>query len=116
MYTFDTSTGLTRKQIGIIKYAVKHEISRYLPVLPEPIETKLFLEGRDAWIFSWTLNKQYVTDSKVEISLDVVVKLKKEFHPYNESTRHKYSCIVRVRNQTNAPDTNSKLEMTPCIF
>ena len=108
MYKFDTSTGLTRKQIGIIKYAVKNEISRHLPVLPEPIETKLFLEGRDAWIFSWTLNKQYVTDSKVEISLDVVAKLKKEFHPYNESTRYKYSCIVRLRKEICPPKVTIK--------
>jgi len=97
MHKFDTSSGLTKNQIQIIKYAVKNEISRQLPILPEPIETKLFFEGRDAWIFSWSLNKQYPIDSKDEISLDVVAKLKKEFHHYNESTHYKYSCIVKLK-------------------
>ncbi len=97
MHKFDTSSGLTKNQIQIIKYAVKNEILSQLPILPEPIETKLFFEGRDAWIFSWSLNKQYTVDSKDEISLDVVAKLKREFHPYNESTHYKYSCVVNLR-------------------
>ena len=76
MQKFDTSCGLTKKQIGIVKYNVKNEISRQLPILPEPVEMKLFLEGRDAWIFSWCLlNKQYPIESKDEISLEVVAKV-----------------------------------------
>jgi hypothetical protein len=97
MHKFDTSSGLTKNQIQIIKYAVKNEILRQLPILPEPIETKLFFEGRDAWIFSWSLIEQHPIDSKDEISLDVVAKLKREFHPYNESTHYKYSCVVNLR-------------------
>ena len=108
MHKFDTSSGLTKKQIDIIKYAVKDEISRQLPILPEPIETKLFLEGRDAWIFSWSLNKQYPIDSKNEISLDVVAKLKKEFHHYNESKHYKYSCIVKLRQDIYRPKVTIK--------
>ena len=108
MHKFDTSTGLTRKQIGIIKYAVKNEISRQLPILPEPIEIKLFLEGRDAWIFSWSLNKQYAIGLKDEISLDVVAKLKKEFHHYNEPTRYKYSCIVNLSQDIYRPKATVK--------
>jgi hypothetical protein len=100
---FDKSSGLAKKQIDIIKYAVKKEISRQLPILPEPIETKLFLEGRDAWIFSWSLSKQYHIESKDEITLDVVAKLKKEFHNYNEFTHYKYSCKVKLRQDIYRP-------------
>ena len=103
MHKFDTSSGLTKKQIDIIKYAVKREISRQLPILPEPIETKLFFEGRDAWRYSWSLNKQYTIESKDEISIDVVAKLKKEFHNYNESTHYTYSCIVKLRQDIYRP-------------
>ena len=103
MYKFDTSSGLTKKQIDIIKYAVKDEILRQLPVLPEPVETKLFFEGRDAWIFSWSLNRQDRIESKDEISHDVLAKLKKEFHQYNESTHYKYSCKVKLRQDIYRP-------------
>ena len=103
MYKFDTSSGLTKKQIDIIKYAVKDEILRQLPILPEPVETKLFFEGRDAWIFSWNLNRQDRIESKDEITLDVVAKLKKEFHQYNESTHYKYSCKVKLRQDIYRP-------------
>ena len=108
MHKFDTSSGLTNKQIDIIKYVVKNEISKQLPILPEPIETKLFFEGRDAWIFSWSLSKQYAIDSKEEISLDVVAKLKKEFHHYNESTHFKYSCIVNLSQDIYRPKVTIK--------
>jgi len=99
MRKFDSSSGLTKNQIQIIKYAVKNEILKQLPILPEPIEIKLFLEGRDAWIFSWSLIEPHPIDCgpKDEISLDVVAKLKKEFHPYNETTHYKYSCVVNLR-------------------
>jgi hypothetical protein len=103
MYKFDTSCGLTKKQIDAIKFAVKKEILRTLPILPEPIETKLFFEGRGAWIYSWSLNKQYRIESKNEITLDVVVKLKKEFHNYNEFTHYKYSCKVKLRQDIYRP-------------
>ena len=103
MYKFDTSIGLTKKQISIIKYVVKSEISKQLPILPERVETKLFFEGRDAWIFNWSLNRQDRIESKDEISLDVLVKLKKEFHQYNESTQYKYSCKVKLRQDMYRP-------------
>jgi len=103
MHKFDISSGLTRKQIAIIKYAVKDEISRQLPILLDQVEMKLFLKGRDAWIFSWCLNNQHPIDSKAEISLDVVAKLKKEFHHYNEFKRYKYSCLVKLRQDIYRP-------------
>jgi hypothetical protein len=55
MSKLDFSTGLSAKEIGVIKYNIKNEISRKLPKLPDPIETRLFLQGRDAWVFGWNL-------------------------------------------------------------
>jgi len=46
MQKFDPSCGLSRKEIGIIKYGVKHEIGIKLPLLPDSVETKIFLQGR----------------------------------------------------------------------
>ena len=103
MLKFDTSSGLTKKQLGSIKYAVKNEISRQLPLLPDPIETQLFLEGRDAWVYSWSLNKQFTIGSKDGISIDVVAKLKKEFHNYSESKHYQFSCIVKLRQNIYRP-------------
>lgn len=96
MKKFDTSFGLKKKQIDIIKYVVKNEINRQLPLLPEQIETKLFFEGRDAWVYSWGLNKPYPLESKDEISLEVVAKLKTEFHHCNKTTHNKFSCKVQL--------------------
>ena len=97
MCKFDTSSGLTKNQIQIIKYAVKNKILGQLPILPEPVETRLFFEGRDAWVFSWSLNRQERIESKDEITLDVMAKLKKEFHQYNAATHYKFSCKVKLR-------------------
>ena len=104
MQKFDASCGLTKKQIDIIKYNVKNGILGQLPILPEHVEIKLFLEGRDAWIHSWCLlNKQYPVKSTDEISLEVVAKLKKEFHHYQESTQHKFLCKVQLRKDIYRP-------------
>ena len=104
MQKFNISCGLTKNQIGIVKYNVKDEILKQLPILPEPVEMKLFLEGRDAWVFSWCLlNKQYPIESQDEISLEVVAKLKREFHHYQESTHYKFSCKVQLRQDIYRP-------------
>lgn len=94
MNKFDISCGLTKKEIDIIKYAVKDEISRQLPIFPELIEAKLFLQGRDAWIYSWELHEKHANKLNDSISLGVVVKLKREFHEYNECKHYKFSCRV----------------------
>jgi hypothetical protein len=39
----------------------------------------------------------------VVMTLDVVAKLKKEFHQYNESTHYKYSCKVKLRQDIYRP-------------
>ena len=98
MQKFDPSCGLSRKEIEIIKFLVKHEITRQLPLLPDPVETKLFLQGRDAWMFRWhLLNEKYPISSKEPVSLEVVAKLKKEFHQFQETTDYIFSCRVKIR-------------------
>lgn len=103
LYKFDTSTGLSRQQIGVIKFCIKKEISKYLPFLPEHIETKLFFEGRDAWTFGWRLLMQDSFDPKGTIAIDVDVKLKKEFHQYNDSTHYAFACKVKLMKDIYRP-------------
>lgn len=98
MQKFDPSCGLSEKEIGIIKYNVKNEISRQLPELPDSVETKLFLQGRDAWVFSWCMsNEKYPIESNETVSLEVVAKLKREFHHYQNTKHYKFSCNVQMR-------------------
>ncbi len=97
MQKFDPSCGLSRKEIGTIKYSVKHEIGRKLPLLPDSVETKLFFEGRDAWTFSWfLLHEKFPISSKELVCLEVVAKLKREFHSYQDTTHYKFSCEVKL--------------------
>ena len=96
MQKFDPSCGLSRKEIEIIKFLVKQEITRQLPLLPDPIETKLFLQGRDAWMFRWfLLHEKYPIAPEKPVSLEVIVKLKKEFHQFQKTTEYKFSCKVQ---------------------
>jgi hypothetical protein len=112
MQKFDTSCGISKKEIDIIKYNVKNEISCKLPDLPDLIETKLFLQGRDAWIFSWALlNDKYPIELNETITLEVVAKLKKEFHSYNKTTHYKFSCKIKRQKDLYHPKisiTNKK--------
>ena len=97
MQKFDSSCGLSPKEIRIIKYDVKKKITGQLPLLPDPIETKLFLQGRDAWMFSWCLlHEKYPISSKEPVILEVIVRLKREFHCYQDTTRYKFSCNVKM--------------------
>ena len=104
MQKFDTSCGMSKKEIDIIKYNVKNLISRRLPELPDPIETKLFFQGRDAWVFSWgLLNGRYPIESNEIIALEVVAKLKKEFHNYNKTIHYKFSCKIQRQKDLYHP-------------
>ncbi|MBN2520369.1 MAG: hypothetical protein JXB17_07695 [Bacteroidales bacterium] len=87
----------------MIKFAIKNKILMQLPILPEFVETKLFLEGRDAWIFSWRLEKEGPILSKDTITLYVVAKLKKEFHQYNECKHYKYLCKIKLTQDIYRP-------------
>ena len=104
MRKFDASSGLSRKEIGIIKYNLKREISRQLPELPDPVETKLFLRGRDAWLFGWSLlNKNFPIKSHDVIYLEVAVKLKKEFYHNNITTHYIFSCKIHMQEDIYHP-------------
>ena len=95
MKKFEPSCGLTKAQIEIVKYRVKRKIGERLPILPEQVEEQLFFEGRDAWIYSWCLlNNSSSIEPGDKICLEVVAKLKKEFHQYQERTQYKFSCKV----------------------
>ena len=73
MQKFDPSCGLSKKEIRIIKFNVINGISRPLPELPDSVETKLFLQGRDAWVFRWyILNGKYPISSNETVSLEIV--------------------------------------------
>ena len=106
MQKFDTSCGLSRKEIGTVKYSVKNGMSRQLPELPDSVETKLFIQGRNAWIFSWRLlNQKVPIKSDGTVSLEVVAKLKREFYHYQSTAHYKFSCKVRIRrNDLYHPD------------
>ncbi|MCF6286307.1 MAG: hypothetical protein L3K26_14120 [Candidatus Hydrogenedentes bacterium] len=95
MPKFDVSCGLSIKQISAIKYLVKKEISATLPELPEFVETQLFFQGRNAWVFAWNLTEESVVENS-EIFLEVIVKLKKSFHEQLEFKRYHFSCRVEI--------------------
>ena len=98
MQKFDPSCGLSAKVIRIIKYNVTNSISRKLPLLPDSVETRLFLEGRDAWMFRWhLLNEKFPIAPDEKISLEVVAILKKEFHEYQDKTHSRSLCNVKMK-------------------
>ncbi len=105
MSKFDASSGLSTKEIGIIKYNIKNQIAKQLPLLPDPVETKLFLQGRDAWLFGWRLlNENLPVESNDTISVEVTVKLKKEFHCYKITRYHSFSCKVQMQDDIYHPN------------
>jgi len=108
MVKFDTSCGLTKKQIDHIKFAVKNTVSKHLPILPEPVEMALFFQGRDAWIFSWSLCAKPSLDQNISVSLEIVVKLKKEFYDCNVPKRYKFLCQVQLGQDIYQPKVSLK--------
>ncbi|MBW2608292.1 MAG: hypothetical protein JRD05_11725 [Deltaproteobacteria bacterium] len=100
MQKFDPSCGISKNEIGIIKYNIKKNIGIQLPELPDSVETKLFLQGRDAWVFNWCLlNEKYPIESNEIVSLEVVAKLKREFHQYQDKTHYKFTCNVQIEQE-----------------
>lgn len=97
MPKLDTSSGLTKKQIGTIKYAIKIAVERKLPILPEYVETKLFFQGRDAWIYSWRLLGQDQQNPLHPVLIEVDVTLKKEFDQQQLRERHTFLCQLQLK-------------------
>ena len=84
--------------IKVIKFKVTNSISRKLPLLPDSVETRLFLDGRDAWMFRWhLLNEKSPISPDENISLEVVAILKKEFHEYQDKTHYRFLCNVKMK-------------------
>ena len=76
------------------------------------------------------INERKLQNNRVQPD-DVAPKLKGEFHPYNESTHYKYSCVVNLRQEIyrskvtikkksiikkRTADANPNPEMIPCIY
>lgn len=109
MQKFDSTCGISAKQIRIIKYDVTNSISRRLPLLPDSVETKLFLEGRDAWRFRWfLLNEKFPISTDKKISLEVIAILKKEFHEYQSKTHYTFLCNASLNE---GDDYNPKVSI-----
>ena len=103
MSKLDASCGLTSQQIGTIKFAIKRAVNLKLPELPDHIETKLFLQGRDAWTYSWHLLDQDAQNPLHPISIEVEVKLKKEFCQYQPCTRFTFLCKLQLQPDIYSP-------------
>jgi hypothetical protein len=103
MSKLDASCGLTSQQIGTIKFAIKRALDLKLPLLPDPIETNLFFEGRDAWIYSWDLLNQDAQKPLHPISVKVDVKLKKEFCQYQLRQRYTFLCKLELQPDIYSP-------------
>lgn len=103
MHKLNAACGLSTKQIGIIKYKIKRAVSLRLPVLPENVEMMLFFQGRDAWTYSWRLLDQIDQNSQRPISVEVDVKLKKEFLQYQLRARYTFVCQLRLQPDVYEP-------------
>ena len=106
MPKLDTSCGLTAKQIGTIKFAIKKAVGLRLPILPEHVETKLFFQGREAWTYSWRLLDQNAQNPLHPMTVEVDVKLKKEFYQYQLRTRHTFLCQLQLLPDIYSPITS----------
>jgi hypothetical protein len=114
MAKFDTSCGLPEKIISIIKGVTTRKlIINNLPLMPEYVETKLFFEGREAWVFGWELLENNSRDPLNMLRLGVTVKLKKEFHSLNIPVRYRYLCKVEMVFDVYSPVISIQEEKIP---
>lgn len=104
MGKLDTSAGLSKDEIRAFKYVIKHKIVCKLPELPDHIETQLFLQGRDAWTYAWNLLNESIPIQENDIvSIELVAKLKKEFHCHLAKNRFKYICNIQRQEDIYHP-------------
>ena len=68
-----------------------------IPTLPEHVETELYFQGRDAWVYSWRLIDQDTQAPPKLISVEVDVKLKKEFLQLLAKTRYTFLCQIQPK-------------------
>jgi len=100
---FDVSCGLTAKEIGIIKDAIRRSLLKSLPIFSDSVEMKLFFEGRDAWIYAWELLGEAQSDRLSALNIGIQVKLKKEFHYQEIQTQHFFLCSVQRKDDIYHP-------------
>jgi len=107
---FDTSCGLSEKEIASIRFNIKRELQTRLPALPDNIDTKLFFEGRDAWTYSWGLREWPKGAAPARLYVEVTAKLKKEFHYLELPRRHSFLCRVRIGASIYHPEISISKE------
>lgn len=103
MPKLDLSCGLTEFQVSSIKFHVKAKIGTLLPLLPDPIEMMLFMQGRYAWRYNWELIDQDAEDKLHPVIVDVDINLKKEFIQFLECTHYKYRCKLEMQPDKYSP-------------
>jgi hypothetical protein len=109
MHKLDVTTGLSAKEIDIIKYNIKKMVLGLLPELPDAVETKLFLQGRDPWNYYWKLlNNNVPIASHEDIAIEATAKIKREFHRYGIKTQHTFLCNVRTKEDVYHPSVSIK--------
>ena len=112
MGKLDTSTGLSTNEIGVMKSKIKKKLGLQLPELPEHIEIQLFFQGRDAWTYAWKLlNANIPIQEHDAISIEVVAKLKKEFHCHQTKKCYKFMCNLQRQKDMYHP----KLSVTEIV-
>ena len=102
MQKFDKSCGLSEKEIGIIKFKIKRNIEEDLPRLPDFIETKLYFQARDPWVYSWNLENVSTNNKSIKVKL--TIKLKKEFHTYLDQKHYVFLCNAKVVEDLYRPE------------
>ena len=76
---------LLSKETNRIKFWVKQTLLRdHLPVLPNSVEEKLFIEGRTAWTYKYSNIKIKINKKSKTAVFSVSAKLKMEFHIFSE--------------------------------
>ena len=92
---------LSPKELQSIKFLVKRELeTNHIPLLPERVEMRLFMEGQTAWNFKYS--DFSVKKAKVSKRVDFIIEvlLKKEFHAHLRSRRYKFRVICRYHIET----------------
>lgn len=91
------------KELDTAKFWVKRELEgKYLPFLPEPVEERLFIEGRTAWNYNYSdLNVRKRKTSK-KITFNISALLKNEFHHFVQQHYFRFdtTCIYYPATHT----------------
>ena len=79
-----------------MNYNAKNRIERELPHLYEVVETILFFQSIEAWLFYWNiLKKQCPIKTGEAVFLEIKVKDKKKFKQYFEPQEYLFYCKLK---------------------